>query len=33
MPNDYGFDLAFGIGQDLDPSIGFYTAYGVRFYY
>jgi len=25
-PQDVGFDFAFGLGSDLDPSIGFFTA-------
>ena len=25
-PMDYGFDLAFGTGMDLDPSIGYYDV-------
>jgi hypothetical protein len=25
-PSDYGFDFAFGIYNDLDPSIGYFTV-------
>ncbi|CDW71369.1 UNKNOWN [Stylonychia lemnae] len=30
---DYGFDIAFGINQELDPSIGHYQVNQVRYYY
>jgi hypothetical protein len=26
VPGDYGFDMAFGIGVPLDPTIGYYTV-------
>ena len=26
QPQTMGFDFAFGIGEPLDPSIGYYTA-------
>ena len=32
-PQDYGFDIAFGIGAPLDPKYGYYTAYEVKYYY
>ena len=32
-PASYGFDLAFGIGKTLDPSIGYYSASLVYYYY
>lgn len=25
-PQDYGFDFAYGLKKELDPSIGFFTA-------
>lgn len=33
VPTDFGFDLAFGVGQPIDPTIGFYTAQYVQFVY
>ena len=32
-PNDYGFDIAFGVGGALDPTIGFLTVNFVNYYY
>ena len=32
-PQDYGFDIAFGIGQPLDPSFGYYKVQEIVYYY
>lgn len=32
-PNDFGFDIAFGLGTPLDRSLGFYTTNLVTFNY
>jgi hypothetical protein len=32
-PWELGFDIAFGIGMPLDPSIGYYTVQHINWYY
>ena len=32
-PFEYGFDISFGLGQPLDPNIGYYVANQIYFYY
>ncbi len=32
-PSDYGFDLSFGIGTPLDPTLGYQTVNFVDYYY
>jgi hypothetical protein len=29
----YGFDFAFGIGEDIDPTIGYFTVKEIDYYY
>ena len=32
VPHDYGFEMAFGLATEIDPSYGYYTVNNIRNY-